>query len=156
MNTGFQRYLPDEEAQLAFGASLASVCQAPLVLALEGDLGAGKTTLVRGFMRGLGYKDKVKSPSYTLVEAYELPSKTIFHFDFYRITDPEELDFIGIQEYAASHAILLLEWPEKAGSRLPAVDVVIHLSLNESGRDCELAAKTERGARVISALSTHL
>src|SRR5258708_6431581 len=98
---------------LAFGAELAQGCSPPCVIFLHGQLGAGKTTLVRGFLRGLGYEDKVKSPSYNLVEIYNLGAQSIFHFDFYRIRDPHELDFMGIQDYWQPSAIFLIEWPEK-------------------------------------------
>src|SRR5579872_2753169 len=98
---------------LAWGKKLAPFCKPPLNFFLYGPLGAGKTTFVRGFLRGLDYSGKVKSPSYNLVEIYDLPQKSIVHFDFYRIKNPQELDFLGIQEYWHSKAIFLIEWPEQ-------------------------------------------
>ena len=133
------RYLPDEAATLALGEVLVDVLAgAPLVF-LEGQLGAGKTTLVRGILRALGHQGSVKSPTYTLLEPYEVGGRTIYHFDLYRIGNGEELDFIGIDELMDADALKLVEWPERGSTRLPSPDVVIRLSLEGEGRRVEVS-----------------
>lgn len=146
----FDCKLPDEQATLAFGTKLASCCSPPLVIFLLGQLGAGKTTFVRGFLRGLGYRAKVKSPSYNLVECYEFENQAVCHFDFYRIQDPHELDFMGLQEYWQSSTIFLIEWPEKVASFLPAVDLVCSLETAGEGRALHMEAKSALGLKVLS------
>jgi tRNA threonylcarbamoyladenosine biosynthesis protein TsaE len=111
--------IPSEVAMMEFGARLAGIAESGSILYLQGPLGAGKTTLVRGFLRGLGYPGGVKSPTYTLVESYHLPSQTIHHFDLYRLANPEELEYIGLRDYLTEDAICLIEWPEKARRLLP-------------------------------------
>jgi len=108
------------------------------VVFLHGQLGAGKTTLVRGILRALGHDGVVKSPTYTLLEPYEIGDRMIYHFDLYRIADSEELDFIGIDELMDAEAIKFVEWPEHGGRRLPPADVDIHLSLEGEGRRVEV------------------
>jgi len=132
-------YLADEAATLAFGKSLLPLLDgAPLVF-LHGQLGAGKTTLVRGILRALGHSGSVKSPTYTLLEPYEVAGRTIYHFDLYRIGDSEELDFIGFDELLDADAIKLVEWPEQGAGRLPAPDIDIRLSLEGEGRRVEVS-----------------
>ncbi len=126
--------LADESSTLNFGAKLASRCPAACIIFLKGNLGAGKTTLVRGFLQSLGYTGKIKSPTYTLVEPYEIADKLIFHFDLYRLHDPEELENIGLRDYLAAPAILLIEWPERGAGQLPSPDVTIHLEAIQAGR----------------------
>lgn len=144
--------IPNEETMLDFGGKLAQHCSPPLIIFLHGQLGAGKTTFVRGFLRGLGYAGKVKSPSYNLVESYEIQKKSIMHFDFYRIQDPHELDFIGIQDYWQPSAIFLIEWPEKGVHILPPVDLACHLELAGSGRKLSIEAKSKAGEKVVAKL----
>lgn len=135
-------YLADEEATLAFAKTLLPLLEgAPLVF-LHGQLGAGKTTLVRGILRALGHEGSVKSPTYTLLEPYEVSGKTIYHFDLYRIGDSEELEYIGIDELLDADAIKLVEWPEQGAGRLPEPDVSIRLSLEGEGRHIEVTAKS--------------
>jgi tRNA threonylcarbamoyladenosine biosynthesis protein TsaE len=134
------RWLPDEAATLAAGAALA-VRLGPrrsALVCLHGELGAGKTTLVRGLLRALGHRGSVKSPTYTLLEPYDLPNCRVYHFDFYRILDPQELDFIGLDELLDDAALKLVEWPERAGDRLPAADVDVHLGVEGVGRRLEI------------------
>lgn len=114
-----------EPAMLALGASLASRLGAGQQVALSGDLGAGKTTLVRGLLRGLGHEGRVKSPTYGLVESYALPDATVHHLDLYRLMDPEELDFIGLDDLATRDALVLIEWPERGRGMLREPDVAI-------------------------------
>lgn len=132
-------HLADEAATLAFGASLLPELEgAPLVF-LRGQLGAGKTTLVRGILRALGHQGAVKSPTYTLLEPYEVGGRTVYHLDLYRIGDSGELDFIGIDELMDANAIKLVEWPERGAGRLPEPDVEIRLSLEGEGRRVEVS-----------------
>lgn len=127
------RELPDESATLALGRELAALLPTNGVVFLHGDLGAGKTTLVRGILRGRGFDGAVKSPTYTLLEPYELTSGAIYHFDFYRVVDPEELDFIGVDEVMRGPGLKLVEWPQQAQGRLPEPDWQIWLSDRQAG-----------------------
>jgi tRNA threonylcarbamoyladenosine biosynthesis protein TsaE len=143
-------FLPDELATLTVANQLArSVEKKPAVIFLYGQLGAGKTTFSRGFLQGLGYDGKVKSPTYTLVESYELEEISVYHFDFYRVFDPEELEFIGIREYFAAQAICLIEWPEQAGKWLPEPDISCYLEWHAEGREFKCVANSERGREIL-------
>jgi tRNA threonylcarbamoyladenosine biosynthesis protein TsaE len=142
----------DADAQEALGRRLATALQGRGVVYLQGELGAGKTTLTRGVLRGYGHEGAVKSPTYTLVEPYELPRATIFHFDLYRLTDPEELELMGIREYFRPDALVLVEWPERGQPLLPPADVTITIRANDNGRELMLAAQNEYGRSVLTAL----
>ena len=130
--------LPDEAATLALGASLARRLAADGCVYLQGDLGAGKTTLVRGMLRGLGHEGAVKSPTYTIVEPYELGGVHIYHFDLYRLADPEELEMIGVRDYFSPDSLCLLEWPERGAGVVPSPDLTITLAVNGHGRKATL------------------
>lgn len=123
-----------EAAQEAFGARLARACRGPLLIFLEGDLGAGKTTMARGFLRGLGHRGAVKSPTYTLVEPYEVEGRRVYHLDLYRVADPAELEYLGLREMLAEDAILLVEWPERAAGWLPPPGLRIRIAQSPGGR----------------------
>ncbi len=134
-------FLQDEAATLQYGNSLAKRLRGDELVLLRGDLGAGKTTLVRGILRGLGHTGSVKSPTYTLLEPYELAQQTVYHFDFYRIVDSQELEFIGIDELMDADAIKLVEWPEHAADKLPDPDLEILLEVEGAGRRLEIRAQ---------------
>ena len=122
------------EDMQSFASDLAATIQSPAIIFLEGDLGAGKTTFVRGFLRHFNYTDKVKSPTFTLVEPYELPQQLIFHYDFYRISDPNELLAMGILDYFQLPAIHLIEWPSHVSSQLPSPDLTCKIEFAPQGR----------------------
>jgi tRNA threonylcarbamoyladenosine biosynthesis protein TsaE len=139
-----------------FGAQLAGTRPAGdntlCVVYLAGDLGAGKTTLARGLLRSLGVTGAVRSPTYTLVEIYELGALTALHLDLYRLSDPAELDNLGLREWARGGHLWLVEWPERGAGRLPAADLVITLSAGGAGHEIEVAATTDQGARWLERL----
>lgn len=125
---------------------LANRMEKSALIYLNGSLGAGKTTFSQFLIQALGYSGRVKSPTYTLVEGYELPERTIYHFDLYRLADPGELEFIGWRDYLAQQAIIIVEWPEKGGSLMPQADFAISLSVaSATTRTVEIAAHTGRG-----------
>lgn len=120
---------------------------------LCGELGAGKTTYVRGFLRGMGYKGVVKSPTYTLVESYEQLKTIVYHFDLYRLNDPFELENIGIRDYFEKEVICLIEWPEKAGTLLPPPDLKIEIAYyTDEQRKLTVTALSDRGRHVVQAI----
>ena len=131
-------YLADDEhAMVALGEQLGrAFAQYPAALTVHllGDLGAGKTTLTRGILRAFGHAGAVKSPTYTLVEAYEFPARTVYHFDLYRLGDPEELEYMGIRDYFSASTLCLIEWPARGEGVLPVPDVVIDISVAGEGR----------------------
>jgi tRNA threonylcarbamoyladenosine biosynthesis protein TsaE len=140
----------------ALGARLGRTCgdlgKLGLLVFLKGDLGAGKTTLVRGFIHAFDYKGHVKSPTYTLVEPYELSGFSIYHFDFYRLTDSVELEYMGVQDYFHTLAICLVEWPERANDYLPPADIIIDIRFEGEGRTVGLVGFSEAGHRIVSAM----
>ena len=142
--------LPNEAATLALGASLAPLLSEKLVIYLEGDLGAGKTTLVRGLLRALGYAGKVKSPTYTFVELYAISRLYLYHFDFYRFEQPEEYLDGGFDEYFQDTAICLVEWPDKAGSHLPPADVRLRFTIVDDLRMVAVSGESEEGRRCLT------
>ncbi|EGV36335.1 ATPase with strong ADP affinity [Neisseria weaveri ATCC 51223] len=150
-NAQFPRFLADEEATLAFGGSLATVLDAPLVIYLQGDLGAGKTTFTRGLLRGLGHAGSVKSPTYAIVESYPLSGKTVHHFDLYRFTAPQEWEDAGLDDLLTEDSVCLIEWPQQGEGFAPAADLSVRLENVENGRSCSVEACTERGREILEA-----
>lgn len=141
--------IPDEKSMMTLGAKLAAACDHAAVIFLQGQLGAGKTTFTRGFLRGLGYEGHVKSPTYTLVESYSFPDNTVYHFDLYRLRDPEELEYIGIQDYFDSKNICLIEWPEYGVGMLPTPDLSCDIELSLKGRDIKLTPHSKTGIHIL-------
>lgn len=146
-------YLPDEAAQVALGARLGQVLVRGVVY-LEGDLGSGKTTFSRGLIRALGHQGAVKSPTYTLVEPYLLNGRSVYHFDLYRLADPEELEYIGIRDYFDDAALCLIEWPGRGQGFLPKPDLHLYFALDGQGRRITAEAATEAGQRALQQLGT--
>ncbi|MFB2643678.1 tRNA (adenosine(37)-N6)-threonylcarbamoyltransferase complex ATPase subunit type 1 TsaE [Shewanella bicestrii] len=144
--------LNNEDETIAVGQKLACHIQAPLTLYLTGDLGAGKTTLSRGLIQGLGHKGAVKSPTYTLVEPYELDGVEVYHFDLYRLNDPEELEFMGIRDYFTDSSLCIVEWPDKGHGLLPDADIHLHLNYVNQGREIQIRALTESGKKLLAAI----
>ena len=156
--TQLEYFLADEAATVAVGDCLAKVLQwqdqqqqpkQALVTYLHGDLGAGKTTLTRGFVRGMGHQGNVKSPTYTLVEPYELPPWQVYHFDLYRLADAEELEFMGIRDYFSENCCCFIEWPEKGAGLLANADLIINIVYQEEQRVINLRACSPRGEAVL-------
>jgi len=148
-------HLPDVAATERVGAALARALGGGMVVTLHGDLGAGKTTVVRGALRALGWTGPVKSPTYTLVEHYAFSRLYCYHFDFYRFADPSEWETAGLAEYFRDDAVCLVEWPERVAGFLPLADVDIalaHPGPADPGRDLELSANTEAGERCLAAI----
>ena len=143
-------FLPDEAATLALGGALAALLVPGLLIFLEGDLGVGKTTVVRGLLRALGYSGKVKSPTYTLVELYVISGLNLYHFDFYRFNQPEEYLDAGLDEYFQGTGVCLVEWPDKAGAYLPVADLCLRLSHAQTGRQVRLRAASQKGQQCLT------
>jgi tRNA threonylcarbamoyladenosine biosynthesis protein TsaE len=150
-----QILLEDEQKMQVFGEKIAQVIgqiNAPLLILLNGDLGAGKTTLSRGILYGLGHRGSVKSPTYTLVEPYDLQIGKVFHFDLYRLVDPEELYDIGFNDYLTESQLCMIEWPDKGGSLLPKADISLQINSNGTGRQVILTAQTSLGSQCVNEL----
>jgi len=148
------RHLPAEADTLALGAAVAAGLTPGMVIYLRGELGAGKTTLARGLLQTLGVTERIKSPTYTLVEPYIVSSLYLYHFDFYRLQHPDEWVDAGFRDYFSSDAVCLVEWPDKAGAQLPAADMTIDLATAGDARKATLSADTEAGINCLRRLQT--
>jgi len=150
-------FLADETATINMGTALAKIVlnelEKGIVVYLNGDLGAGKTTLTRGFVQGMGHKGNVKSPTYTLVEPYELTKWQVYHFDLYRLSDPEELEYMGIRDYFADNCCCFIEWPEKGRGMLANADITIEMAYSDEQRNITLSAKSDLGQQVLDSLN---
>lgn len=149
--------LVDEKATLKLGALLTKILPFKGIVFLHGSLGAGKTTLVRGFLRALGHQGSTKSPTYTLVEPYIVPIKKqstrkIYHFDLYRLSDPEELEYMGIRDYLDENALSFIEWPEKGSDFLPDADIEITLGYSGEQRNVQLKANNSQLLTAVNSL----
>lgn len=135
-----------------FANNFASKLQVPLVIWLQGDLGAGKTTFARALLHALGYEGRVKSPTYGLLEQYQLASMQVLHMDLYRISDPGELEFLGLEDLLDDRTILLVEWPDRGGEWLPKPDFVFEFVYAAQGRDLYWKSRTAQ-ARTMDPLA---
>ena len=170
MISDYQQFLEDEAATITFGQELAraTFVDASLqskfigkaivtetlggVLYLNGDLGAGKTTLTRGIMRGYGYEGAVKSPTYTIIEPYEFTKCHIYHFDLYRLSDPEEIEYLGAEEYFSPSNLCIIEWPNRGARVIPAADLTIDLETQGTGRQLNCQIHSEKGLKIAKRL----
>ena len=141
-----------EEQMLALGSALADALAGHGAVHINGQLGAGKTTLSRGILRGMGHTGSVKSPTFTLVEPYTIGEGQVFHFDLYRLVEPDELEYIGVDDYFAADSLCLIEWPEKASGFLPEHDLDIGIDVSGETRNIHIWGRTAHGNRVCEAL----
>ena len=133
------------KAMEKLGAQIGRALVPGSVVYLYGDLGAGKTTLVRGLLRELGHKGAVKSPTFTLLESYQFADTYFYHFDLYRLNDPEELELIGVRDYFTEKSVCLIEWPERGKNYLPPADLICEFTFLEHGRSILFVAKSLKG-----------
>ena len=145
--------MANEQEMRAFGARLLSVCDHGGVITLSGELGTGKTTLVRGALQSQGIVSGVRSPTYTLIEYYPLQRFAVAHFDLYRLGDAEELEYLGYRDYLNPETLCLIEWPQRAAGYLSAVDLSIELDYDDAGRRLKLVAGSDWGAELIARLN---
>ncbi len=145
-----QVFLADESQQIALAASVAKHLKTSFIMLLKGDLGVGKTTFARGFIQASGFDGVVKSPTYTLVEPYPInENRMCYHFDLYRLADPEELEFTGARDYFNETDVCLLEWPEKAEGFLPPADWICEFSHQNEGRNLLISALSDKGKKLM-------
>jgi len=147
--------LADATCTEQLGQALAALDLAPALIYLSGELGAGKTTLSRGFIQARGHRGAVKSPTYTLIEPYELSGGPVFHLDLYRLNDAAELEFLGLGDLLARNGVCLIEWPERAGDDLPPADLSIHLAHRNGARRAHLSAHNPRAEGWLTAIAAH-
>ena len=143
-------YLDNELDTVELGRRLAAIITPPLILNLSGELGAGKTTLSRGLIQAFGHEGAVKSPTYALVEPYELAGVDLFHFDLYRLSDPEELEYMGIRDYFTENSICIVEWPDRGHGAIPDADISCHIKYVGEGREVEIVSGSEKGQLLLS------
>lgn len=148
-----RRLLADEQATRRLGADIATACATSMVIYLKGELGAGKSTFVRGFLAAWGHTGRVKSPTYTLVEPYEIDGKKVLHLDLYRLAEAEELEYLGIRDLADEETTLLVEWPERGEGFLPPADLVLHLRYRDHAREANVDALSTTGEACVSSLA---
>ncbi|OIQ48418.1 MAG: tRNA (adenosine(37)-N6)-threonylcarbamoyltransferase complex ATPase subunit type 1 TsaE [Gammaproteobacteria bacterium MedPE] len=152
MLNSYHTHLSDSDQTVNIGRDLALCMTHATTVFLHGDLGAGKTTFTRGFVQALGHQGNVKSPTYTLVEPYEVADWQVYHFDLYRLADPEELEFMGIRDYFSDKSLCLIEWPQRGFGLLPQADVELWLTYVDSEREIKFEANTDNGRAVLNAL----
>ena len=152
MRASLNLLIRDENEMRSLGARLIAACDHGGVITLKGELGTGKTTLVRGALEAEGVTAGVRSPTYTLVEFYPLDRFAVAHFDLYRLADPEELEYLGYRDYLNRQTLCLIEWPQRAGEYLHAIDLEIEFDYDPEGRRVRFLAKTDWGRELVSAL----
>jgi tRNA threonylcarbamoyladenosine biosynthesis protein TsaE len=150
-----QRYLDGEAATVAAGETFGRNIKDGAVVFLHGDLGAGKTTFCRGVLRAFGHLGPVKSPTYTLVEPYEAGSVAVYHFDLYRLGDPEELEYMGVRDYFTSDAVCLVEWPQRGSGFLPRPDLMVSIAQQGAGRVLDTQGMSPRGQKILAQMSEY-
>ncbi|MFT6165031.1 MAG: tRNA threonylcarbamoyladenosine biosynthesis protein TsaE [Zhongshania aliphaticivorans] len=150
-----QRYLDGEADTVAAGQRLGRALQGGAVVYLGGQLGAGKTTFCRGVLQAFGHAGAVKSPTYTIVEPYEAGGVNVYHFDLYRLGDPEELEYMGIRDYFDNDAVCLVEWPERGAGILPLADIIVSIEAQGAGRLLAARSATPRGQQILAQLSKY-
>jgi len=141
-----------EAAMQQLGGRLVEQCGGGGVIFLKGDLGAGKTTLVRGMLRHLGYEGAVRSPTYTLLEPYTIDGRQLIHLDLYRLADPEELEFLGLRDLLEADSLVVVEWPQQGVGFLPEVDLLIEIDHLDGGRRLHFEPRSERGEAMVAGL----
>ena len=149
-NEHIELLIDNEEQMVRLGTTLAEATEGEAIIYLQGNLGAGKTTLCRGILRHFGHKGAVKSPTYTLVEPYDVSGQLVYHFDLYRLADPEELEFIGGRDYFSEAGICLIEWPCRGEGALPEADLEVKLDYNLPGRKATIVAGTDKGKTMLA------
>ena len=145
-----------EAEQERLGGLLASCCPSGCTIYLQGDLGAGKTTLVRGFLRALGHQGAVKSPTYTLIEPYTIAGRSVCHLDLYRLADPEELEYLGLRDLLREDTVMLIEWPERGHGMLPDADLRVNIAYLGAGRQLEMVPGSRKGEQTIHQMINQL
>lgn len=145
--------LLNEEASEAFALRLANCLTAPSILAFSGEIGTGKTTIIRAMLKNQGIKSAIKSPTFSLVESYSCADFMIHHFDLYRLNSEEELEYLGFRDYFSEHTICCIEWAEHAGKALPNVDIRFKLTIKGAGRAMQIEALSAAGEKMIACLA---
>ncbi len=153
MTESLRWLLADEAQMVAFGRQLGLAARPEASIYLQGNLGMGKTTLCRGVVQSFGHTGVVKSPTYTLVEPYDFGRWLVYHFDLYRLADPEELEYFGIRDYFSAPALRLIEWPDRGQGVLPEPDLELMISSNGTGRNLTIKPCSERGRGIAETLA---
>ncbi|EHL29932.1 ATPase or kinase [Legionella drancourtii LLAP12] len=156
LNNAITFDLPNEQASEAFATCLASCLTPPLIITFCGDLGAGKTTIIRAMLRHLGIRSAIKSPTFSLVESYVCQNMPVHHFDLYRIQHEDELEYLGFRDYFTNESICCIEWAEKAGKALPKVDIRFKLNMKGAGREMQITTFSDTGKRILDRLAGEL
>lgn len=144
--------LSDESESQSLAKKLAHCIKAPVVITFSGDIGTGKTTIIRALLKNMGVNSPIKSPTFSLVESYQSSDALIHHFDLYRIVHEEELDYLGFRDYFTEQSICCIEWAEHAGKSLPKVDIRFKLSIKGAGRELQISAESVLGESVLACL----
>lgn len=145
--------LSDESQMVRFGRLLGQAARPDATLFLRGNLGMGKTTLSRGVIESFGHQGAVKSPTYTLVEPYRFEQGLVYHFDLYRLADPEELEYLGIRDYFSEQALRLIEWPDRGQGILPQADIELIIDKSGTGRKITVKVNNDKGRQVLTRLT---